>query len=214
MDCSLAGSLSMEFFRQECWSGLPFPPPGDLSNPEIETASPALAGGLFIAPPYGQLLPMPVLPILKPYQTMSHANSLLGESLESNLTFILHSRAGGKVETFRGSLCLVSEFSPRSTELTLEVDLQATCMWTLHGVHFCLRPTLTSIGYNELNDMWGAKQSAKLPPICKQGHWGSKSGSKMSTVTTWDTAAVENHKDFSLSPVLGLCYFICPLGAF
>ena len=28
--------LSMEFPRQEYWSGLPFPPPGDLSNPGIK----------------------------------------------------------------------------------------------------------------------------------------------------------------------------------
>ena len=33
---------SMEFFRQEYWSGLPFPSPGDLSNPGIEPGSPAL----------------------------------------------------------------------------------------------------------------------------------------------------------------------------
>ena len=42
--------LSMEFFRQEHWSGSPFPSPGDLPNPGIETmalASPALAGGFF-----------------------------------------------------------------------------------------------------------------------------------------------------------------------
>jgi len=32
----------MEFFRQEYWSGLPCPPPGDLPNPEIEPTSPAL----------------------------------------------------------------------------------------------------------------------------------------------------------------------------
>ena len=31
----------MEFPRQECWSGLPFPPPGDLPNPGIEPVSPA-----------------------------------------------------------------------------------------------------------------------------------------------------------------------------
>ena len=31
--------LSMEFFRQECWSGLPFPSPGDLSDPGIELVS-------------------------------------------------------------------------------------------------------------------------------------------------------------------------------
>ena len=28
--------LSMGFFRQEYWSGLPFPPPGDLSDPGVE----------------------------------------------------------------------------------------------------------------------------------------------------------------------------------
>ena len=32
----------MEFFRQECWSRLPFPSPGDLSNSEIKSGSPAL----------------------------------------------------------------------------------------------------------------------------------------------------------------------------
>ena len=42
--------LSMGFFRQEYWSGLPCPPPVDLSNPGIEPVSltsPALAGGFF-----------------------------------------------------------------------------------------------------------------------------------------------------------------------
>ena len=42
--------LSMEFSRQEYWSGLPFPSPGDLPNPGIEPqslVSPALVGDLF-----------------------------------------------------------------------------------------------------------------------------------------------------------------------
>ena len=34
--------LSMGFSRQEYWSGLPFPSPGDLPNPGIEPRSPAL----------------------------------------------------------------------------------------------------------------------------------------------------------------------------
>ena len=34
--------LSMGFFRQEYWSGLPFLPPGDLSDPGIKPMSPAL----------------------------------------------------------------------------------------------------------------------------------------------------------------------------
>ena len=42
--------LSMEFSRQEYWSGFPFPNPGDLPNPGTELASPgasALAGRFF-----------------------------------------------------------------------------------------------------------------------------------------------------------------------
>ena len=49
--------LSMGFPREEYWGGLPFPPPGDLSDPGIELASlvsPALAGGfLTTVPSYG-----------------------------------------------------------------------------------------------------------------------------------------------------------------
>jgi len=37
----------MGFPRQEYWSGLPFPSPGDPPDPVIEPASPALAGRLF-----------------------------------------------------------------------------------------------------------------------------------------------------------------------
>ena len=32
----------MEFSRQESWSELPFPPPGDIPDPEIESVSPVL----------------------------------------------------------------------------------------------------------------------------------------------------------------------------
>ena len=43
----------MEFFRQEYWSGLPFPSPGDLPNPGIEPRSPTLQmGSLLFEPPY------------------------------------------------------------------------------------------------------------------------------------------------------------------
>ena len=39
--------LSAGFPRQEYWSGLPFPSPGNLPYPGIESTSPALAGGFF-----------------------------------------------------------------------------------------------------------------------------------------------------------------------
>ena len=38
---------SMGFSKQEYWSGLPFPPPGDLLHPGIQSWSPALAEGFF-----------------------------------------------------------------------------------------------------------------------------------------------------------------------
>ena len=37
--------LSIRFPRQEYWSGLPFPSPGNLPNPGMEPASPALQAG-------------------------------------------------------------------------------------------------------------------------------------------------------------------------
>ena len=40
-------SLSMGFSRQEYWSGLSFPPLGDLPDLGIEPMSPSLAGGFF-----------------------------------------------------------------------------------------------------------------------------------------------------------------------
>ena len=49
---ALQAPLSVGFSRQEHWSGLPFPPPGDLPDPGVEPASltsAALAIGLFTA---------------------------------------------------------------------------------------------------------------------------------------------------------------------
>jgi len=49
----------MEFSRQEYWSELPLPSPGDLPNPGIEPMSlayPALAGRFFTTAPLGSPL--------------------------------------------------------------------------------------------------------------------------------------------------------------
>ena len=47
----------MGFPRQEYWSGLPFPPPGDLPNPGIESQSPALQADSLPSEPPGKLSP-------------------------------------------------------------------------------------------------------------------------------------------------------------
>ena len=55
---------SMEFSRQDYWSGLPFPSPADLPNPGIEAGSPALQAGALPSEPPGasdcQKLPLGV----------------------------------------------------------------------------------------------------------------------------------------------------------
>ena len=50
---TLCNPLSMGFSRQECWNGLPFPSPGDLSDPGVKLASftsTALAGRYICGP--------------------------------------------------------------------------------------------------------------------------------------------------------------------
>ena len=54
MDCSPLGSPSMGFSRQEHWSGLPFPSPGDLPDPGIKPRSPALQADSLSSEPPGK----------------------------------------------------------------------------------------------------------------------------------------------------------------
>ena len=77
--------LSMEFPRQEYRSRLPFPSPGDLSNPGIEPMSSALAGGFFTAVPPG-----------KPIRCQYHLH-YAGESslIYAQLTFMKNHRCFG-----------------------------------------------------------------------------------------------------------------------
>ena len=56
MDSSQPGPPSKGFSRQEYWSGLPFPSPGDLPDPGIESQSPALQADAFSFEPPGKLL--------------------------------------------------------------------------------------------------------------------------------------------------------------
>ena len=48
-------SLSMGFSRQEYWSGLPFPSPGDLPDPGIEPSSPTLEADTLTSEPPGKI---------------------------------------------------------------------------------------------------------------------------------------------------------------
>ena len=77
--------LPMEFSGQEYWSGLPFPPPGDLPDPGIEAVSlesSALAGGFFT---------ISATCIIKKYQFLKLRNKEVTFSL-----IVLHSAAKSK----------------------------------------------------------------------------------------------------------------------
>ena len=60
MDCSPPGPLSLGFSRQEYWSGLPCPPPGDLPSPGIKPSG-------FLRLLHWQVGSLPLAPPGKPY---------------------------------------------------------------------------------------------------------------------------------------------------
>ena len=70
-DCQ--APLFMELSREEYWSGLPSPPPGDLPYPGIESGSPALQADSLASP--GNLLN----PGIKPGSPALWADALLSE---------------------------------------------------------------------------------------------------------------------------------------
>ena len=100
--CTIAcqAPLSIEFSRQEYWSELPFPPPGNFPDPWIEPSS-ALAGGFF---PLTHLAsPNEVLIHAKPW--MNFENIMLNKRSQSQkasyytIPFVCMSRIGKSTET-------------------------------------------------------------------------------------------------------------------
>ena len=79
MDCSLPGSSAIEFSRQEYWSGLQFPSPGDLPDSGIEPGSPALQADSLPSEPPGK----PSLGGIGSHFTLSSVNSPSQLFLES-----------------------------------------------------------------------------------------------------------------------------------
>ena len=71
MDCSCQAPVSMEFPRQEYWSGLPFAAPGNRSDLGIELMSPVLAGRFFTSEPPGKP-EVPIPYIHCPYLNLIH----------------------------------------------------------------------------------------------------------------------------------------------
>ena len=121
--------LFMGFFRQEYWSGLPCPPPGDLPDPGVEPASltsPGLAGGfsLPLAPPGKPIY------VIYDNDSMNYHQRFVfppaGNNLCSSLfhcTILLKSKA----ETRRQDLCHKAWEPPGCSRLTLGTLWETCC---------------------------------------------------------------------------------------
>ena len=73
----------MGFSRQEYWSGLPFPSPGDLPDPGIEPRSPALQADALTSEPPEKPNTEPLAKIHEPYSSTMEIKS--GHSAALNL---------------------------------------------------------------------------------------------------------------------------------
>ena len=88
---------SMGFSRQEYWSGVPFPSPGDLPNPGMEPGSPALQAGSLLSElpgkPYFQFMrihlksPLPSLLILSFFSVPFHLDISLSQPSANKIFF-------------------------------------------------------------------------------------------------------------------------------
>ena len=96
---------SMGFSRQEYWSGLPFPSPGDLSNPGIESWSPTLQADALTSEPPGKPLNVTISKNLR-----HEKNSMLQWKVEHYRVWKLHAqkRLEGNRPEYYTSLSLVS----------------------------------------------------------------------------------------------------------
>ena len=76
MDCSLPDPPSIGFSRQEYWSGLPFPYPGDVPNPGIKPGSPAFQANALTSEPPGKPNRRAQITDCSPKQPLNDLNNL------------------------------------------------------------------------------------------------------------------------------------------
>ena len=82
---------TMEFSRQEYWSGLPFPSPGDLPNPGIKPRSPTLRADALPSEPPGSLVDhKPLVIPHPPTGDLSFTHSLMEELMFRSSILVTH----------------------------------------------------------------------------------------------------------------------------
>ena len=104
---------SMGFSRQEYWSGLPFPPPGDLPNPGIEPGSPTLQADALPSEPPGKLHYI-VNPMIRSHDVLN------SPFLNLHIHFITHIHPVEMILELRASSSIPGHY------------LIHSCRWSVH----------------------------------------------------------------------------------
>ena len=149
----------MEFSRQECWSGLPFPSPGGLPDPGVEPRSPALQADSLLTEPPGSyfternlsLIPNPQLltdgssHCFKPSWAFSAPQAVLGLSLGNHSSPLFRSYPSFHLSPslhsvqspwlWPTSILFFSEYS-ESLQFSLNESINLHCLIDCHVGNF------------------------------------------------------------------------------
>ena len=117
-------SLSMGFSRQEYWSGLPFPSPGDLPEPGIEPTSPALQADSLL------LRFIKVISARKTIMVVFHSRLPCGSEVKAAAS------NAGDLGSIPGSGTYLAEGNGNPLQYScLENSMERGTLWaTVHGV--------------------------------------------------------------------------------
>ena len=135
--------LSMEFSRQEYWSGLPFLSPGDLPDPEMEQAFPALEADFSHSATWEVHMKVWVKKKMKKKESMSESHSVISDSLQP-MDYIVHGILQARILEWVAFSFSRGSFQPRDWTQVSHIAGRFFTRWATREAHIkverCLHP--------------------------------------------------------------------------
>ena len=145
--------LSMRFSRQEYWSGLPFPSPGDLSDPGMEPRSPPSRVDSLPSEPPGKAF-LGVVEIKRPDRRKNQVYA--------------HTKAKGKAENLG---VLAPGISTQQMFNAYNTGREAWCVRASWGRHVCFPFRTTRTGESRLRGRAAASSKVRVGTSEAGRHW-------------------------------------------